>query len=85
MTPENILQFISVIIEAGACILGVAIAVRKKLVFGWLFALTFGIYVVFDMARIVSGSEGPDMILSGAFLIASLSAVAALWLIYRKE
>ena len=84
MTPADILQLVSIVIEAGACILSIALAVQKKLVFGWLFALTFGIYVIFDLAR-VTGSGVPDTSLAAAFLVASLSAIVALWLIYQKK
>ncbi len=84
MTSPDILQLISVVIEIVAFIFGIAIAVYRKKVFGWLFALTFGLYVIFDLARILNAGL-PEIGLSAIFLVASLSALAALWLVFQDR
>jgi hypothetical protein len=83
MTVPEILQILSIALEAGAVILAVVIAVKKKLLAGWLFAFTFVIYVVYDSARL-TGTNLPGVSLQVAFIIASLSALGALWLLFRK-
>jgi hypothetical protein len=83
MTVPEILQILSIALEAGAVVLAVVIAIKRKLLAGWLFALTFAIYVIYDSARL-TGTNLPDTSLQVAFFVASLSALGALWLLFRK-
>lgn len=75
------LQVISIFIEMIVVLFGVLIALRKKHVYGWLIALTFGIYVAYDTAKYLSMSVASDM-LYAAFFIASLSILIAVYLIF---
>jgi len=83
MDVSTSLQVLSVGIEILAVIAGLALAVRKKKVYGWFISLTFVLYVIFDLTRIYSQGISPDLH-SLVFLIASLSILTALWLIYRE-
>ncbi|OPY38994.1 MAG: hypothetical protein A4E35_00226 [Methanoregula sp. PtaU1.Bin051] len=77
------IQAISVIIETAVIILAIRIAALGRKAYGWLIALTFTLYVVFDLFRL-SVIPIPEPIGSGLFLIASLSALLAVSLILRE-
>jgi hypothetical protein len=79
--PETI-QFIATLIEVvialGACL----IAVKKKKAYGWFIAITFGLFVIFDLARIFSlevSAERHALVL----LIACISMLYAIWLMWK--
>jgi hypothetical protein len=79
------LQYISIVIEALIAIMGVMIAVQKKRrTYGWGISLTFGIYVLYDFAKLMklNIAEG---ILSGLFFIATASALWVVFSIYRER
>lgn len=63
--------------------LGFTIAISKKKAYGWLLALTFGIYVIYDSTRFFAITISKD-ILSLLFFIASISILIATYLIYKK-
>jgi len=78
------INYISVILEAIVAIFGIAIALNKKSVYGWGIALTFSIYVFYDLARIQSWQIS-STITSVSFLIATISALFAAYLIYKNK
>ena len=49
--------------------------------YGWLIALTFVLFVLFDVARIFALAV-PEIAHSVVFLIACVSMLVAVWLIY---
>jgi hypothetical protein len=81
MPISSILTLFSILFEAAVCVLGVALAVSKKKRFGWGIALTFGIYVVYDLARVL-GSTFPEESLAVLFLIASASILWTVWTLW---
>ncbi|MDB5574935.1 MAG: hypothetical protein JWR80_111 [Bradyrhizobium sp.] len=74
---------ISIILEALVVIVAV-LAARQGRPYIYGLAFTFGAYVFYDLARFLHwGVEGP--LLSGLFLIASASALVAVWGLYKDR
>jgi hypothetical protein len=73
---------VSIVLEAAIAIIAVLAARRgKPYVYG--LAFTFGIYVLYDLARLMEWNvEGG--ILSALFLLATITALIAVWGLYRK-
>ena len=73
---------VSIILEAAVAVIAV-FAARKRSPYLYGFALTFGIYVLYDAARLtqINVQQG---LLSALFLIATLSALVAVWGLYRN-
>lgn len=82
MTVASGLQLLSIGIEALVCLLGIAIAVQGKKMYGYLIAGTFGIYIIYDFLAL-RGNPDP-LIMAVIFFIATLSILAAVYLIYRE-
>lgn len=83
MDLPSLIQPVSILIEGLVCILGIAIAVRKKKVYGWFIAFTFCVYVVYDFLAMVKTMIAPEF-LALIFLAASISILYAVWHIYRE-
>lgn len=77
-----IIQYISIFIEAIVAIIGLLIVINKKKIYGWGIFLTFGIYVFYDIARLVELNI-PETILYISFFIASISALWVVFTIYK--
>lgn len=77
-----ILQSLSIIIEALIVVLSLFIAKRKS--YGFLFALTFLIYVLYDSSNLFSWGI-PGFLTEILFFIASLSALLAIYLIFKEK
>ncbi len=74
---------ISIILEATITAI-VVLAARDGRPYMYGLALTFAVYVLYDLARFMKWDvEGP--LLSGLFLIATLSALASVWMLYRDR
>jgi hypothetical protein len=74
---------ISIILEALVMIVAI-LAARQGRPYMYGLAFTFGAYVFYDLARFLHwGVEGP--LLSGLFLIASASALVAVWGLYKDR
>lgn len=83
MDSSLLFQYISVFCEVIAMCAGIALAVFKKKIYGWLIALTFALYICFDLARMHTLGI-PQELPSFLFLIASIAIVVAIVLIYRE-
>ncbi|MBU4407067.1 MAG: hypothetical protein KKB24_05720 [Candidatus Altiarchaeota archaeon] len=79
----DILQLVSISLEAIIVIIALMIAVSKKRVYGYGFALTFGIYVFYDLARLFS-FEVNEMLLYTIFFVATVSALVSMLKLYRE-
>jgi hypothetical protein len=77
-------QLISILMEAAVVVLGVKIATEKKKQYGWFIALTFGVYVVYDMSNLFNFGF-PSGLLRTLFFIASASILYAVWQLYKKK
>jgi hypothetical protein len=74
---------ISIILEFAVMIVAV-LAARQGRSYMYGLAFTFGAYVFYDLARFLHwGVEGT--LLSGLFLIASASALFAVWSLYKDQ
>jgi hypothetical protein len=80
----TVFDLLSVGLEAVAAVLSVLIAVQKKKSWGWCLALTFAIYVYYDLARNLSWNVVPN-VLYVSFFVASVSVTWAVWQIYRSS
>ena len=73
----------SIVIEAGVAIAAMLVAVKgRPYLYG--LALTFAIYVLYDLGRLL-GWNVEKGILSVLFLLASASALFAVWGLYRDK
>ena len=77
------LQPLSIFIEAIICIIALALSIMKKKIYGWFIALTFGIYVVYDIVAFMETPISPSVV-AIIFLIATLSMLYGVWLLYRE-
>jgi hypothetical protein len=73
---------LSITLEAAVAVLAI-LAARKRTPYLYGLAFTFAIYVLYDLARLaqVDVEEG---VLSVLFLIATVSALVAVWGLYRE-
>lgn len=78
----ELVQYVSILLEVFAAIVGVMLVAKKK-VYGWGFALTFAIYVFYDLSNLLSLGI-PKNLLYALFFIASFSVLWAVWSIYRE-
>ncbi len=73
---------ISIILEAAIAVLA-ALAARARRPYLYGLAFTFAAYVLYDLARLLQWPvEG--LLLSGLFLLASVTALIAVWGLYRE-
>lgn len=77
------IHLISIAIEAVIVILSLMFAVNKRRFAGLGFALTFGIYVFYDLAKYYDWSV-PSTTLNYLFLVASISALISFFFLYRR-
>ena len=74
---------VSIILEAAVTVIAI-LAARDGRPYLYGLAFTFGVCVLYDLARLLHwGVEGP--LLSGLFLIATASALFAVWMLYRDR
>ncbi|MFN3657388.1 MAG: hypothetical protein ACK4UO_09070 [Pseudolabrys sp.] len=74
---------VSIILEAAVAVLAV-LAARQGRPHVYGLAFTFAAYVVYDLARLLQWAvEGP--LLSALFLAATLTALYAVWGLYRER
>jgi hypothetical protein len=84
MQLPDILQLIAVIVEAAVAVLSVLIAVKKKKIYGWCIAVTFALFVIFDISRIFLLPLS-DTVHALVFLVACVSMLYAVWLMYTEK
>jgi hypothetical protein len=72
---------ISIILEAAVAVLAI-LAARKGKPYVYGLAFTFGAYVLYDLARLLRWNVEQG-ILSGVFLLATISALIAVWGLFR--
>jgi hypothetical protein len=74
---------ISIILEAAVAVIAI-LAARQRRPYLHGLAFTFAVYVLYDLARLLQwGVDGA--LLSGLFLLATISALAAVWGLYRDD
>jgi hypothetical protein len=83
MLFSDFLQIIAVFLEVAVTAVAVVIATRQKKYYGWCIAITFGLFVLFDIGRLVSwplSDEAHSLI----FLVACGSMLYGVWLMYGE-
>jgi hypothetical protein len=74
---------ISIVLEGAVTVIAI-LAARQGRPYMYGLALTFGAYVLYDLARFLRWDvEGP--LLSGLFLLATVSALVAVWGLYKDR
>jgi hypothetical protein len=84
MLFSEFLQIIAVLIEVAVTMIAVVIATRQKKSYGWCIAVTFGLFVLFDIGRLFS-LPLPDAVHALIFLVACGSMLYGVWLIYEEK
>ncbi|MCX5657226.1 MAG: hypothetical protein NTZ48_03230 [Candidatus Omnitrophica bacterium] len=80
----KILHMFSIMLEVAVFVLGIMLATVKKRVYGWGFALTFAIYVFYDLVNFLNLNVS-QTITYLLFFISTLSALWALWWVYKEK
>jgi hypothetical protein len=83
MDISNLLQTLAILIEVAIAAVAVLIAVQNKKVYGWFIALTFVLFVLFDIGRVFMVEISGD-VHSLIFLAACASMLYAVWLIWKE-
>jgi hypothetical protein len=83
MLFSDFLQLIAVVLEIAVMVIAILIATRKKKAWGWGIAITFGLFVLFDLFRIFSFPI-PEAFHAFIFLVACGSMLYAIWLMYEE-
>jgi hypothetical protein len=73
---------IAIILEAAVAIVAI-LAARKGNPYIYGLAFTFGAYVLYDLARLLQWDVQGGL-LSALFLVATITALIAVWGLYRK-
>lgn len=74
---------ISIVLEIAVAVIAL-LAARDGRPYMYGFAFTFAVYVLYDLARLLRwGVEGS--LLSGLFLIATVSALVSVWFLYKDR
>ena len=79
----NALQTISILLEFVVVALGIMLVIGKKKMYGWCIALTFILYIFYDLANLLSlhiSEETLDIL----FFMATLSILWAIWNIFLE-
>jgi len=82
MDISDIIQIIAILLECAVVVIAMLIATRNKKMYGWLIAITFALFVLFDLIRIL-WENGLSGIHSLLLFVACVSMVYAVWLIYN--
>jgi hypothetical protein len=83
MDASNLLETLAVLIEVAITAIAVLIALQNRKRYGWFIAVTFGLFVFFDIGRIFSFPISGE-IHSLIFLIACCSMMYAIWLLWKE-
>ena len=79
----NALQTISILLEFVVVALGIMLVIGKKKMYGWCIALTFILYIFYDLANLLSLHISQDS-LDILFFMATLSILWAIWNIFLE-
>ena len=79
----NLLHLLSILLEAVVAALGVMLDISKKKMYGWCIAVTFVLYVVYDLANLMALNISEDTLYM-IFFVATLSILWAVWNIFLE-
>ena len=78
------LQLVAVVLEVAVTAVALVMAIRQKKTYGWCIAVTFGLFVLFDIGRLFS-LPITDAAHSLIFLVACGSMLYGVWLMYQER
>jgi len=84
MDISGAVQFIASLVEVAVALIALLIATKRKKTYGFFIAFAFCLLVVFNFARIFA-LEVPAVWDSMVFLIAGLSMLCAIWLVWKEQ
>jgi hypothetical protein len=84
MLFSDFLQIIAVLLEVAVTVIAAGIAIRQKKSYGWCIAITFLLFVLFDIGRLFS-LPLPDEARALIFLVACGSMLYGVWLMYEEK
>jgi hypothetical protein len=76
-------MIVSIVLEAAVAVLA-ALAARRGRPYLYGLAFTFAVYVFYDLARVRAWAIDTTL-LSALFLLATISALVAVWGLYRER
>jgi len=79
----NLIHLVSILLELVVAVIGVMLAISKKKIYGWFIALTFVLYVFYDLAYFLYLPVSQDL-LYYLFFVATLSILWAIWNIFLE-
>jgi len=80
----NLLHLLSILLEVVVAALGAMLAIRKKKMYGWCIAVTFLLYVIYDLANLLAWNISQDTLYT-IFFVATLSILWAVWNIFLES
>ncbi len=80
----NLLHLLSILLEVIVAALGVVLAISKKKIYGWCIAVTFVLYVVYDLANLLAWNISQDTLYT-IFFVATVSILWAVWNIFLES
>ena len=80
----NLLHLLSILLEAVVAALGMMLAIHKKKMYGWCIAITFVLYVIYDLANLLAWNISQDTLYT-IFFVATLSILWAVWNIFLES
>ncbi|WP_292369925.1 hypothetical protein [Methanoregula sp. UBA64] len=83
MEFADLIQILAIIIECAVVVVAVLIATQKKKVYGWFIALTFALFALFDVIRIIF-ADALSGIHAGLLFVACASMLYAVWLMWKN-
>jgi len=84
MDISNLLQTLAVLVECAIAAIAFLIALQYRKLHGGLIAITFALFVLFDMIRIFALPVSAD-VNALIFLVACILMLGATWLLYSEK
>jgi len=84
MDVSGVIQLIASLAEVFIALVAIRIAVQQKKAYGWYIAITFGLFVVFNSIRVFTLGM-PAELDALVFLIAGISMLYAMWLLWNEQ
>lgn len=84
MDISNLLQTLAVLVECAIAAVAFLIAIQYRKLYGGLIAITFALFVLFDIIRIFSLPVSAD-INALIFLVGCAVMLGATWLLYSER
>lgn len=84
MDVSGVIQLIASLAEVLIALVAIRIAVHQKKAYGWYIAITFGLFVIFNAIRVFTLGM-PAELDALVFLMAGLSMLYAMWLLWNEQ